>query len=161
MVRIEHPCRDLVGDRWLRGNLHTHTARSDGELTPDQVIADYARRGYDFLAVTDHDITTTAEECAAWMATHGIVVIPGNEVTAHGPHLLHIGAKRHVHATPSRQEVIDRIIGGGDTQSAGGFVVVNHPNSHANFDQCPIGFMRKWTGNAGIEIFNGKLLTSC
>lgn len=153
MVRIEHPYRDLAEGRWLRGNLHAHTVRSDGEREPDAVIADYARRGYDFLAITDHDITTTAEECAAWTAASGVVLIPGNEVTAGGPHLLHIGATRHVAALPSRQAVIDQVIGA--AENAGGFVVVNHPNSHANFDQCPIALMREWSGYVGIEIFNG------
>ncbi|MCE9591396.1 MAG: CehA/McbA family metallohydrolase [Planctomycetes bacterium] len=153
MIRIEHPYHDLAGGRWLRGNLHAHTLRSDGERGPDEVIADYARRGYDFLAITDHDITTTAEECAAWTAAHGLVLIPGNEVTAGGPHLLHVGAARHVEAHTDRQAVIDRIAGGDG--NAGGFVVVNHPSSHANFDQCPIALMRAWTGYTGIEIFNG------
>ena len=40
--------------RWLKGNLHTHTTRSDGTGTPDEVIAMYRDDGYDFLALTDH-----------------------------------------------------------------------------------------------------------
>lgn len=38
----------------LRGNLHTHTTRSDGRRTPEEVIQGYADLGYDFLALTDH-----------------------------------------------------------------------------------------------------------
>ncbi|MCX5660893.1 MAG: CehA/McbA family metallohydrolase [Planctomycetota bacterium] len=151
MVHIKHPYHDLAQGRWLRGNLHAHTTRSDGERGPEAVIADYARRGYDFLAITDHDITTTAAECAAWAAASGMVLLPGNEVTAGGPHLLHIGAERHVPASADRQAVIDQITG----QTTGGFAVVNHPNSHANFDQCPIAMMRDWKGYIGIEVFNG------
>jgi hypothetical protein len=40
--------------RWFRGNLHTHSTRSDGTRTPAQVCAANRRRGYDFLSLTDH-----------------------------------------------------------------------------------------------------------
>jgi hypothetical protein len=38
----------------LRGNLHAHTTFSDGVRTPAALVAEYERRGYDFLAITDH-----------------------------------------------------------------------------------------------------------
>jgi hypothetical protein len=40
--------------RFWKGNLHTHSTRSDGTLTPAEVVAGYRERGYDFLALTDH-----------------------------------------------------------------------------------------------------------
>jgi len=40
--------------RFYRGNLHTHSTRSDGQLEPEEVIRRYRERGYDFLALTDH-----------------------------------------------------------------------------------------------------------
>ena len=40
--------------RFFRGNLHTHSDRSDGMLTPEAVVAHYRDAGYDFLALTDH-----------------------------------------------------------------------------------------------------------
>ena len=40
--------------RFYRGNLHTHSTRSDGRLEPEEVIGRYRERGYDFLALTDH-----------------------------------------------------------------------------------------------------------
>ncbi len=40
--------------RFYRGNLHTHSTRSDGKLPPEEVVAAYRARGYDFLALTDH-----------------------------------------------------------------------------------------------------------
>jgi hypothetical protein len=39
---------------WFRGNLHTHSDRSDGVAPPGQVIAAYREAGYDFLVLTDH-----------------------------------------------------------------------------------------------------------
>src|SRR3954453_15121422 len=40
--------------RFWKGNLHTHSTRSDGKLTPAEVVAAYRARGDDFLAIADH-----------------------------------------------------------------------------------------------------------
>jgi hypothetical protein len=42
--------------RFFRGNLHTHSTRSDGVLPPEEVCRRYRAHGYDFLALTDHFI---------------------------------------------------------------------------------------------------------
>jgi predicted metal-dependent phosphoesterase TrpH len=39
----------------LRGNLHAHTTFSDGIRTPAALVEEYESRGYDFLAITDHE----------------------------------------------------------------------------------------------------------
>ncbi|MCC5946996.1 MAG: hypothetical protein JJT89_00955 [Nitriliruptoraceae bacterium] len=39
----------------FKANLHAHTTCSDGSLSPAEVIDAYAARGYDVLAITDHD----------------------------------------------------------------------------------------------------------
>ena len=39
---------------FYRGNLHTHSLRSDGARTVEQVVSDYRARGYDFVSLTDH-----------------------------------------------------------------------------------------------------------
>ena len=39
----------------LRGNLHAHTTFSDGIRSPAALLEEYEKRGYDFLAITDHD----------------------------------------------------------------------------------------------------------
>lgn len=47
------PAFTAPGQFW-RGNLHTHSTRSDGVLAPDEVCRRYRDEGYDFLAMTDH-----------------------------------------------------------------------------------------------------------
>ena len=42
--------------RWRKGNLHSHSTLSDGTAEPDALAHDYRAAGYDFLAVTDHNI---------------------------------------------------------------------------------------------------------
>jgi hypothetical protein len=39
----------------LKGQLHIHTTLSDGRLTPQEAADIYARLGYDFIAIADHD----------------------------------------------------------------------------------------------------------
>ncbi len=42
--------------RWFKGNLHTHTLWSDGDDYPEQVVGWYRDHGYQFLALSDHNI---------------------------------------------------------------------------------------------------------
>lgn len=85
--------------RFYKGNLHTHSTRSDGARDPADVCAAYREAGYDFLALSDHflekfdfPITDTRP-----FRTHGFTTLIGAEV--HAPatglgdlwHLLAIG----------------------------------------------------------------------
>lgn len=40
--------------RFFKGNLHTHSTKSDGLISPEHVCQVYKDAGYDFLAITDH-----------------------------------------------------------------------------------------------------------
>lgn len=44
---------------WFKGNYHSHTTLSDGSLTPEEQIGLYRSHGYDFLAITDHNLMTS------------------------------------------------------------------------------------------------------
>ncbi|NLF32833.1 MAG: PHP domain-containing protein [Planctomycetes bacterium] len=147
---LDHPYTNLAGGRWLRGNLHTHTTQSDGARSPQEVIDDYAGRGHGFLMLSDHDVYTSADTCARW-DSRGMILIPGNEISAAGPHLLHVGADRRIDPHPLRQQVIN------DVLAARGFIIVNHPNWQERFDHCPLAAMREWVGYLGLEIYNGVI----
>ena len=150
MLKLDHPYRSLTNGEWLRGNLHTHTTMSDGSNRPQRVINDYAKRGYDFLAISDHDIYTSTRDCRQWDAK-GMVLMPGNEVTAKGPHILHVAADRFVEPLAQRQEVINQIAAGS------GLAVIAHPNWLGAFDGTPITQMQEWIGYHGREIYNGLI----
>jgi len=47
---------------WYKGNLHTHTFWSDGDAPPEIAVAWYKDRGYDFLALSDHNILSVGEK---------------------------------------------------------------------------------------------------
>jgi hypothetical protein len=46
----------VPGERWWKGNLHTHSLWSDGDDFPEMIADWYKRRGYDFLAISDHNV---------------------------------------------------------------------------------------------------------
>ena len=147
-MHLNHPYDSPAGGEWLRGNLHTHTTRSDGAHEPQAVVDRYAEAGYDFLMLSDHDVYTSAADCAA-LDNRGMVLIPGNEITANGPHIVHVGASGVVAPHADRQRVFD------DINAGGGFPIVAHPNWYEDFDHCTHETLRAWTGYAGLEIFNG------
>lgn len=59
---------------WLKGNLHAHSTRSDGALSPLEVLTSYAQAGYDFISLTDHDLYAT-------YVCPDLLCIPGVEVS--------------------------------------------------------------------------------
>lgn len=133
---------------WLRGNLHTHTTVSDGACPAEEVIADYERRGYDFLAISDHDKFVPPGE---YQGRTRMTLIGGVETSAHGPHILHVDAQEVVEPVRDRQAVLDAI------QRQGGFAVLNHPNWQAHFDHFPQAMMERLEGYAGVEVYNGVI----
>lgn len=46
-------------DRQFKANLHSHTTLSDGNLTPEQSVEAYKAKGYQILALTDHEAPRT------------------------------------------------------------------------------------------------------
>ncbi|MGB8170024.1 MAG: hypothetical protein WCF18_21150 [Chthoniobacteraceae bacterium] len=51
--------------RWWKGNLHTHSLWSDGNDYPEMIAAWYKDRGWNFLALSDHNILSDHER---WIA---------------------------------------------------------------------------------------------
>jgi len=147
---IHNPYGQLTGGKWLRGNLHAHTTHSDGTAQPQDVINRYVDLKHDFLMISDHDIFTSPEDHAKWDAK-GLILIPGNEITAGGPHILHVGANKRIAPGMPRQPVITEAV------AAGGFIIVAHPNWQNEFNHCSIERLTEWHGYTGMEIYNGVI----
>lgn len=47
------------GMRWFKGNTHMHTLRSDGDAFPAEAAALFKRAGYNFVCITDHNVTSS------------------------------------------------------------------------------------------------------
>ena len=130
---------------WLKGNLHTHTTNSDGDLTPQATVQAYADLGRDFLMISDHDHFTNPAD----LDPRGMILIPGNEITALGPHLLHVNARRCIGPEADRQATIDAI------NADGGFCIVNHATWLVEYNHCDQKLLETWRDYTGMEIFNG------
>ena len=79
----------------LRGDLHMHTCRSDGREDPAIVCANYRKRGYDFIVVTDHGrYYPSLDAMAAYADTEiPLNILPGEEVHLPGQevHIVNAG----------------------------------------------------------------------
>lgn len=62
--------------QYLKGNIHTHTNRSDGRFAVSDVLSIYEKNQYDFIGITDHDVYYEGE-------THygDMIILAGQEVS--------------------------------------------------------------------------------
>lgn len=56
--------------RWYKGNLHTHSLWSDGNDVPEMICDWYQQNGYQFVALSDHNILSNVEK---WMGVDTII----------------------------------------------------------------------------------------
>lgn len=130
---------DTPGRFW-RGNLHTHSTRSDGELEPMEVCRRYADAGYDFLCLSDHFVGRYGYPITDTLAARsdGFATILGAEIhsgaMANGElwHLLAVGLPADFAASnsPDFQPVPDQESGAQiarRAREAGAFVAIAHP----------------------------------
>lgn len=75
-------------ERWLRGTTHVHGKPSGDSTTPlPELVAYYEQRGYDFIALTDHNrisevgTASTAGSAAVVHPPSGLIVLAGIELT--------------------------------------------------------------------------------
>ena len=122
--------------RFLRGNLHTHSTRSDGALEPAEVVRRYRARGYDFLCLSDHfldrygfPVTDTAA-----LRSEGFTTLLGAELhagrTAAGEvwHILAAGLPADF-APTAQHESMQALAA--RAAAAGAFVAIAHPQWYA------------------------------
>lgn len=131
---------------WLKGNLHTHTTLSDGELPPNETLEAFIRRGYDYVALTDHDVVALPDE----ERYPQILFLPGVEHSAQ-QHILRVNVTSTLPHDLSYQTVIDL------TVQAGGLVVLNHPNWGDNFNHWRDPQLSSLERYHGIEIYNNVI----
>ena len=62
-------------------DLHTHTSASDGMNRPADNVRLAAERGLQAVAITDHDTVSGVDEALKAGLSHGIMVVPGVEIS--------------------------------------------------------------------------------
>ena len=75
----------------MRIDLHTHSARSDGTTTPQEVVLAAAAAGLDVVALTDHDTAAGWDEAVGAAQEAGIALVRGMEISCkHAGRPLHL-----------------------------------------------------------------------
>lgn len=142
--------------RFWKGNLHTHTSRSDGAYDVEQVCQRYQDAGYDFLAITDHFLPRYHYPIVdtRTLRTAHFTTIIGAELhtdrTEMGEiwHILAVGLPLDF-APPTEDERAADLAA--RAQAAGAYVAVAHPNWYTltERDIETLGMVD------AIEVFNG------
>jgi predicted metal-dependent phosphoesterase TrpH len=132
---------------WLRCALHAHTTRSDGELSPEELVSLYERAGFDVLAITDHWVRTEAR------STDRLLVIPSSELSC----LLPGEADGHLLAFGIDEDPLDFVRTRPDLAAAaewvgehGGVAYLAHPY----WTGAPASGLSLCEGVAGLEVYN-------
>ena len=74
-----------------RVDLHVHTVFSDGDMTPEEMVAEARKMGLAGIAITDHDEIGGVEVAMEAAGSSGLKVVPGVELsTVEGKTDLHI-----------------------------------------------------------------------
>jgi predicted metal-dependent phosphoesterase TrpH len=63
-------------------DLHLHTDRSDGILSPEQIVVQANRNGLSTIAITDHDTLDGIKPAMSAGKRHNVEIIPGLELSA-------------------------------------------------------------------------------
>jgi hypothetical protein len=133
---------------WYRGSIHIHTSVQDGSLSPLEIIRWYKVNGYDFVALTDHDIITETgiEEEKDFLVIKNSFEFGQWESFLH---ILGLGIDRRKDIPKgilSHQEKIDFI------NKNNGISIICHPNW--NWVECRYSDLIKLRKYYGIEIYN-------
>ena len=130
------PLRD--GPAWYRGDLHMHTGHSDGtcpsqtgKMVPCPVYftADAAaRRGLDFIAITDHNATSQYDAMRELQPYFDkLLLIPGREITTFYGHINLLGTTQFVDFRLGSKSVPDVNTLLRKAKDIGAFTSINHP----------------------------------
>ena len=125
--------------RWYRGDLHMHTAHSDGSCLSQSgrsipcpvffTVQTAAERGLDFIAITDHNATSQYEAMRELQPYFDrLLLIPGREITTFRGHFNIYGVTQYVdyRVVPGKRDV-DAILR--EVRAQGGIASVNHADS--------------------------------
>ncbi len=129
-----------TGPGWYRGDLHMHTAHSDGQcasqsgkMVPCPVfftVDAAARRGLDFIAITDHNATSQYDAMRELQPYFDkVLLIPGREITTFQGHLNLLGTTDFLDFRLGSQGVPDMNTLLRNANKLGAVISINHPNA--------------------------------
>jgi hypothetical protein len=148
--------RSASGPRWYRGDLHSHTTHSDGDITVPERVRSAVARGLDFLAITDHNTVSHHAEMVDW--PDELIPIRGSEITTYHGHINVWGLGEAIDWRGDRR-------GGGAegileaAHRQGALASINHPSAFGDpwCVGCHWDFARvDYSRFDGMEVWNGR-----
>lgn len=123
--------------QWYRGNTHSHSTESDGQLSVSDRFSAYRDAGYDFLVLTDHRKVNDVEPYSTsdFLAISGSEVHPSNPYGGGTYHFVAINIHEPVNCAKMHPNaVLD------DIKEQGGEAVLCHPYwcGHTISDYLPL-----------------------
>jgi len=108
--------------QWYKGQLHLHTTVSDGSLSVAETIRGYRNRGFDFICITDHSVSSQA----AGQSTDDFLVLDGVEIDKmvrprEAVHTVCVGLKKPIGESLAYGRKL------ADARRQGAFIVRAHP----------------------------------
>jgi predicted metal-dependent phosphoesterase TrpH len=149
-IRFNSPVEDrgfalvplATGMRWYRGDLHMHTAHSDGSC-PSQsgtkvpcpvfvTLETAAARGLDFIAISDHNTGSQNDDLRELQPYFDrLLLIPAREMTTFWGHFNVFGITQFVDYRVSEQGGLDVNAILRDVAAKGGIASINHANARS------------------------------
>ena len=161
-VALRLPVR--TGPAWFRGDLHLHTGHSDGQcpsqtgkMVPCPVfftVDTAARRGLDFIAITDHNATSqyaVMRELGPYFDK--LLLIPGREITTFQGHINFLGTTDFLDFRLGSSQVPDINTLLRNAARVGGITSINHGSSPSGEICMGCG----WTPKSDVDM---RLLTA-
>lgn len=158
-----------AGPAWYRGDLHLHTAHSDGECTSQagrkvpcplyKTVEAAAARGLDFLAISDHNsVSQFGAERELQPFFDKLLLLPGREITTFNGHANVFGPTDFIDFRlgsahlPTFGKLLDQV------EALHGLISINHPRLPSG--EICMGCGWSVTGTdyariAAVEIVNG------
>jgi hypothetical protein len=152
-VRPKEQTSDLVNPftqagKWFKANFHTHTTASDGNVSLEIRVQQYRDRGYNILAITDHDVINDVSS----FCEKDFLVISGMETHPPCPfesdlyHLVCLNVPMGF-SFPKNSDAETRIA---LVKKSGGEVIFAHPY----WNGFNINHLLTISGYIGIEVYN-------
>ncbi len=99
----------------MRIDLHTHTDRSDGTVTPTELVREAVAAGLDVLGLTDHDTAVGWDAARAEADSQGLRLVEGMEISCrHGGRSAHLLGYLPDPSHPPLVAALDEVLRGRD-----------------------------------------------
>ena len=112
---ITNPYRDIAGKKLYKGDIHFHTALSDGASSLEKMLDRLIECGFDFCAPADHDLPGSHGK------QDGLTVLACQEMSSDDGHIVALNTQVVREESWSIVEQIKSI------RSTGGMAILSHP----------------------------------